>query len=40
MTESDVGGGTFYDGLGETEKKNLIHCFLDAVGSVPMLPVE
>lgn len=40
MTEADVGGGTFYDGLAETEKKDIINCFLDAVGRVPTSPVE
>lgn len=40
MTGSDVDGGTFYDGLGEPEKNDLIHCFLDAVGHVPMCSVE
>lgn len=40
MTESDVDGGVFYDGLGENEKKDLVHCFLDAVGYVPIHSVE
>lgn len=36
MTGSDVDGEIFYDGLDENEKKDLIHCFLNAVGQVPM----
>lgn len=39
MAGSDVDGGTFYDGLGETEKNDLIHCFLDAVGLMPMYSI-
>lgn len=36
MTGSDVDGGTFYDSLGQNDKKNLIHCFLDAVSHFSM----